>query len=87
MTKIGPGKYYFGEDIPLGRYNLKGVSGYGTLEFQVDETGKTDWVDFDPEGGYGSNTYNGLSLPQGWFFKITDDLVVEIKRAQMLEID
>lgn len=90
-TKIGAGKYIFGEDIPMGRYNLKAISGSGQLKIQSgvakpDEEVPFDWMDFGVEE-YCAKTYNGLSLPEGWWFALDDSIVAEISKAKMLQID
>ena len=39
-TIIGAGKYVFGENIPMGQYDLKAVSGKSTLKIQIGEIGR-----------------------------------------------
>ncbi len=90
-TKIGAGKYIFGEDIPMGRYNLKAISGSGQLKIQSGaaksgEEAPFDWMDFGVEE-YCAKTYNGLSLPEGWWFALDDSIVAEISKTKMLQID
>lgn len=87
-TIIGAGKYVFGENIPMGQYDLKAVSGKGTLKIQIG-----DGDDFDDKWqnmGYNvkgfAETYSGLTLPKGWFFAIDGDLKCEITKSKMLEI-
>ena len=87
-TKLGAGKYVFGENIPEGKYNLKAISGEGLLLIQKFENGEWDEeaIDFGTEK-YCAKTYHGLSLPKGWYFKVTDNVVFEITRATMIEIE
>lgn len=87
-VKLGAGKYVFGENIPLGIYNLKVISGEGTLTMQKlkgTEWGE-DWFDFGKDEGY-IKSYHGLSLPEGKWFEVEGDVIFEISKAKMLEID
>ena len=88
-TIIGAGKYVFGENIPMGQYDLKAVSGKGTLKIQIGEG--DDFDDKWQNMGYNvkgfAETYSGLTLPKGWFFAIDGDLKCEITKSKMLEIE
>jgi len=88
-TIIGAGKYVFGENIPIGQYDLKAVSGKGTLKIQIGEG--DDFDDKWQNMGYNvkgfAETYSGLTLPKGWFFAIDGDLKCEITKSKMLEIE
>lgn len=91
-TIIGAGKYVFGEDVPIGKFDLKVVSGSGMLMIQTAQSDGEDEVEEKWQNmGIGikgsSETYRGLSLPSGWYFSIDGDLKVEISRTKMLEID
>ena len=88
-TIIGAGKYVFGENIPMGQYGLKAVSGKGMLKIQIGEG--DDFDDKWQNMGYNvkgfAETYSGLTLPKGWFFAIDGDLKCEITKSKMLEIE
>ena len=88
-TIIGAGKYVFGENIPMGQYDLKAVSGKGILKIQIGEG--DDFDDKWQNMGYNvkgfAETYSGLTLPKGWFFAIDGDLKCEITKSKMLEIE
>lgn len=88
-TIIGAGKYVFDENIPMGQYDLKAVSGKGTLKIQIGEG--DDFDDKWQNMGYNvkgfAETYSGLTLPKGWFFAIDGDLKCEITKSKMLEIE
>lgn len=83
-TIIGAGKYVFGENIPLGKYDLKVVSGKGILKIQTEFD--EDWLNFGKEEGF-AETYSGLSLPKDWYFSLDGDLRVEISKSKMIEIE
>ena len=86
---IGAGKYIFGENIPMGQYDLKAVSGKGMLEIQI---GSGEDFDYSWQNmgvgvkGY-AEAYNGLTLPKGWYFSLDGDLKCEITKSKMLEIE
>lgn len=91
-TIIGAGKYVFGEDVPVGKFDLKVVSGSGMLMIQTSEADGEDEVEEKWQNmGIGkkgfAETYRGLSLPAGWYFAIDGDLKVEISKTKMLEIE
>ena len=86
-TMIYAGKYVFGEDIPLGKYNLKVISGNGSLTIRYGQTeDDEDCMEFGT-GPECVHEYRNLSLPQGRYFALEDNLQVEISRSKMLEID
>ena len=88
-TTIGAGKYIFGEDIPLGKYNLKALSGSGILKIQVLADGDWDdeeWTDFGVEE-HCAKSYHGLTLPKGKYFEVTGNVTFEISKSSMLMID
>ena len=86
-TRLGAGKYVFGENIPMGRYNLNVISGSGLLYIQTEEDG--EWLeDFSISLGKGdTESYHGISLPKGKYFRVTGNVVFEISRATMINID
>lgn len=84
-TTIGAGKYVFGEDLPLGKYDLKVISGKGMLKIQIEDDDES-WMNFGRDTGF-ANDYHGLSLPQGWYFSLDGNLQVEITKSKMLEIE
>ncbi len=91
-TVIGSGKYVFGEDIPMGKYDLKATSGSGMLMIQTSEAKNGEdveerWHNMSPDKKNFAETYHGLSLPYGWYFILDGDLKVEITRTKMLEIE
>ena len=75
-TTLGAGKYIMGENIPEGKYDLKAISGGGTL--QIGE----EWMFFGVDKKY-AKTYHGLSAS----FEVTGDVVFEIKKAMMIEVE
>lgn len=87
---IGAGKYVFGEDLPLGKYNLKVISGNGSLEIQTGftEDGKPThhWMSFG-ESKDNAASYSGLSLPAGWRFIVEGSVKAEITKSRMLVIE
>lgn len=92
-TRIGAGKYIFGEDLPMGKYDLKTISGSGALCIQKNDQ-KDDEGDYAETYVYlasdaknGASGYKGLSLPNGWYFTLDGNVVVEISKSKMLEID
>ena len=88
-TKLGAGKYVFGEDIPEGKYNLKAISGDGTLYIprQLDDkTYHMQMIFFGMSKG-STKTYYGLSLPKGLYFEVTDNVVFEITKSTPIEIE
>lgn len=91
-TVIGSGKYIFGEDIPMGKYDLKAISGSGKLMIQTSEAKRVEdieerWQYMSPDKESYAEAYHGLSLPYGWYFILDGDLKVEITRTKMLEIE
>lgn len=93
MAKIGAGKYVFGEDLPLGKYDLKVISGSGALLIQsgakVDKDGDypEKYIYLSEEEDDGATSYRGISLPQGWYFTLDDNVIVKITKSKMLVID
>lgn len=87
-TTLGAGKYVFGVDIPEGKYNLKAISGSGSLEIQklIDGTWEEDYMSFGVEE-HNVKTYHGLSLPKNRYFEVSGNVVFEITRATMIEIE
>lgn len=87
-TILSAGKYVFGVDIPEGRYNLKAISGSGRLEIQklIDGVWYDEWIYFGVEKN-DAHTYHGLSLPKNKYFEITGNVVFEITKATMIEIE
>lgn len=87
-TTLGAGKYVFGVDIPEGKYNLKAVSGSGMLQIQklIDGTWDEEWINFGVEK-HCAKTYHGLSLPKNKYFAMTGNVVFEISKATMIEIE
>lgn len=90
-TIIGAGKYVFGEDIPMGKYNLKVIRGNGRLSIQAEAATDSDDIDEDfiylgDDNNY-AKSYTGLSLPEGWYFSLDGNVEVEISKSKMLEIE
>lgn len=88
-TQLGAGRYVFGEDIPEGKYNLKAVSGDGTLRIpkRVDEkTFHMEMMFFGVAKGSARSFY-GLSLAKGQYFDVTGNVVFEITRSAPIEIE
>lgn len=86
-TIIGAGKYVFGEDLPLGKYDLKVVSGDGDLIIRYGETEDDEtWISMGKDTEH-AQEYRNLSLEQGRYFTLDDSLRVAISRSKMLEID
>ena len=83
-TIIGAGKYIFGEDIPLGKYTLKAVSGNGTLSFPQDDG--EYWINLGVDD-YSAKSFTGLSLEQGMYFTLDGNVEVEITKTKMIEIE
>lgn len=88
-TKLGAGKYIFGENIPMGSYNLSVVSGTGLLFIEKEENGEwsEDFAIYFGTAKEDAKTYNGLSLPKGKYFRVTGNVVFEISKAAMIHID
>lgn len=84
-TIIGAGKYVFGEDLPLGKYDLRVISGTGLLKIQTEEDDES-WVSLGQDTR-SAKDYHGLSLPQGWYFSLDGNLQVEITKSKMLKIE
>lgn len=92
-TRIGAGKYVFGEDLPVGKYDLNAVFGSGSLHIQKSDQKDDDgeypekyiYLSEDPKRG--ASGYRGLSLPGGWYFSLDSNVVVEITKSKMLEIE
>lgn len=88
-TKLGIGKYTFGKNIPMGSYDLTAVSGSGTLYIEKEDDG--EWSeDFPIYFGTekdDAKTYNGLSLPRGKYFRVTGNVVFEIVKSTMINIE
>ena len=87
-TTLGAGKYVFGVDIPEGRYNLKAISGSGMLKIEQNVEGHSleEWMNFGVTKEC-AKTYHCLSLPKGQYFAVTDNVVFEITKATMIEIE
>lgn len=90
-TVLGAGKYVFGEDIPMGKYNLKALSGEGYLIIQKSAEDSDGRIQEQLEnfgmGKYCAKTYYGLSLPSGFYFQISGNIRFEITKAQKIEIE
>lgn len=88
-TVIGAGKYVFGQNIPMGQYDLKAISGRGMLRIQIGDGDDFDdrWQNMGVGEKDFAETYNGLTLPKGWSFAIDGDLKCEITKSKMLEIE
>lgn len=87
MAIIGAGVYVFGEDIPMGKYDLKAISGRGGLNIQFDKD--KDDVTYMSFGVADDCTkmYRNLCLPQGWHFSIEGNVEVEITKSKQLVIE
>lgn len=87
-TVLGAGTYVFGEDIPLGKYDLKAISGDGVLRIQkkIGDEGNEEWISFGTDRE-SAKSFHGLSLPQGGYFKITGNVRFEISRSKMIVIE
>ena len=87
-TTLGAGKYVFGIDIPEGKYNLKAISGTGTLQIEklIDGSWEEEWISFGIESQC-ARTYYGLSLPKNKYFEVTGNVVFEITKSKMIEIE
>ena len=87
---LGAGQYVFGENLPLGRYDLRVISGSGSLVIDAqDHTGKwkdTTFVVLGTDKGC-ATAYRGLSLPEGKKFLVNGDVLFEITRAEVIRID
>ena len=86
-TVIGAGKYVFGEDIPLGKYNLKVIEGDGLLCIHYSTDESDVGIQHLGFADYEAKSYSGLSLPQGMWFTIQGSVIVEISKSKMLEIE
>ena len=88
-TVIGAGKYVFGQNIPMGQYDLKAISGRGRLRIQIGDGDDFDdrWQNIGVNTKDFADSYNGLTLPKGWFFAIDGDVKCEITKSKMLEIE
>lgn len=88
-TTLSAGKYVFGVNIPEGTYNLKAISRSGELIIQ-NWIGEDVWceerIDFGVDKR-SSKTYHGISLPKGKHFRVTGNVVFEITKAEMIEIE
>ena len=87
-TTLGAGKYVFGVDIPEGRYNLRAISGSGGLEIQklVDGAWEEEYMSFGV-GEYNAKTYHGRALPKNRYFEVSGNVVFEITKATMIDIE
>ena len=88
-TRLGAGKYVFGEDIPEGKYNLKAISGDGALYIprQLDDKTYHMQMIFFGTAKSSAKTYHGLSLPKGLYFEVTDNVIFEITKSTPIEIE
>ena len=86
-TIIGAGKYVFGEDLPMGKYDLKVVSGDGSLTIRYGDTEDDEiWMNMGTDADC-AQEYRNLSLEPGYYFMLDDSLRVQISKSRMLEID
>ena len=86
-TVIGAGRYVFGEDIPMGKYDLRALSGNGMLAIQIgSEEDEEKWINFGIRDSF-AKEYKNLVLRNGWYFSLDGDLQVEITKSKMLEIE
>lgn len=87
-TTLSAGKYIFGVNIPEGIYDLKAISGSGKLKIQkhIGDSWDEEWINFGLDR-YSSKTYHGLSLPRDKYFEVTGNVVFEITKATMIEIE
>ena len=86
-TILSAGKYVFGEDIPLGKYNLKVISGKGALTIQRSKQKDDEdfiWMGIEKDE---ANSYYGLSLKQGFWFALGGNLTVEISKSKMIDVN
>ena len=84
---LSAGRYVFGEDIPLGKYNLKAISGKGMLVIQKSKHKDDEDFLWLGVGNGVSHSYYGLSLEQGLSFTLDGNLIIEISKSKMLEIN
>jgi hypothetical protein len=86
-TVLGAGKYVFGVNIPMGMYNLKAISGEGTLNIHnKDKDDDYEWFDFGNAKDC-AKEYNGLSLKEGQYFTVDGNVRFEISKAGLIEIE
>ena len=86
-TILGAGKYVFGVDIPEGKYTIKATSGRGMLKIQIsNKPNLEEWMLFGVFKDC-TKTYYGLSLPRGWYFEVTDNVVFEITKSIAIKVD
>ena len=91
--ELSQGEYVVGEDIPEGKCNLTGVSGWGFIYVYDSEASyeQDDWNKYilmcgqeysdDPTiSGLYSLTYSNLNLKVGYYLVIDKALTVEFKR-------
>ena len=76
-TVLGPGRYVFGEDIPLGKYTIKAVAGTGAVTAKLPD-GEELFKSFYAEEG---SSYYGLTLLEGEALHINGSLQVEIEKS------
>lgn len=84
MAIIGAGKYVFGEDIPLGKYCIKAVSGEGKV-ISVNKTGEESEAFFKADDDLQSAFY-GYSPSEGSVLVVGRGLMIEITPAKPIEI-
>lgn len=80
---LGPGNYRFGVDIPEGKYDLKAISGSGSV-FLVD-VGKSDYVFFqamDAGGSILAKEYANLTCAKGHELWIQESLQIQLSRSE-----
>ena len=84
MATLGAGHYEFGVNLPEGVFELKVISGKGTVWLNTKD-GSRDWIDLGSEEGCIAG-YTGISSSTYKGFEFSSNLVVEIYRCGMIEV-
>ena len=84
-TTLGPGTYIAGINIPVGIYNLKAISGNGCLTIRKKKNDEVYiWFGIGKDS---APTFNGLSLQEYNEFMVNGNVVFEITKSTMIEIE
>lgn len=82
-TILRAGKYIFGVDLPVGKYNLKAIKGSGQFKYKRGR----DWMWFGVDNDYDAREYRNLDGTDGYWFELTGSVEVEITRSKMIDIE